>query len=151
MISFLVTNFYSLNIKNMTTNKELMAQARQALSGKWGLAVGASLVYFIIAAGSQSIPFLGLILGGPLAVGMATFALKIARDEEARFENIFAGFSDFVRTMVAYLMMILFIIIGFILLIIPGIIWALGYSQTFFILSEDKNISASDALKKVRQ
>ena len=48
----------------MTANKELMAQARQALSGKWGLAVGASLVYFIIAAGSQSIPFLGLILGG---------------------------------------------------------------------------------------
>ena len=135
-----------------TANKELMAQAREALSDKWGLAVGTIFVYILIMSGLQAIPGLGtigsFIIGGPMAVGLATFALSLARNEESRFEQIFEGFQDFSRHMIAYLMMILFVFIGFILLIIPGIIWGIGYSQTFFILSEDKEISANDALKK---
>jgi uncharacterized membrane protein len=43
--------------------------------------------------------------------------------------------------------MVLAIIIGFILLVVPGIIVAFGLSQTFFILADDKEIGAVDALK----
>jgi uncharacterized membrane protein len=34
------------------------------------------------------------------------------------------------------------------LLVIPGIIAALGYSMTFYILADDESIKAEDALKK---
>jgi len=32
----------------VTSNKDLMTQAREALSGRWCLAAGAFLVYFLI-------------------------------------------------------------------------------------------------------
>ncbi|MEE1365392.1 MAG: DUF975 family protein, partial [Muribaculaceae bacterium] len=38
--------------------------------------------------------------------------------------------------------------IGFYLLVVPGIIAALGLSMTFFIMVDDPNISGLDALKK---
>ena len=44
--------------------------------------------------------------------------------------------------------MILFIILWYLLLIVPGIIAAYSYSMTFYILADDPNISAIDALNK---
>jgi len=45
-------------------------------------------------------------------------------------------------------MMGVLVAVGFILLIIPGIIASLMFSQVFFIMGEDKEIGAYDALVK---
>ena len=47
--------------------------------------------------------------------------------------------------------MAVFILLWMLLLIIPGIIAALAYSQTFYILAEDESIGAMDALKKSKE
>jgi uncharacterized membrane protein len=135
-----------------TENAELMKQAREALSGKWGLAIGTFVVYILIAGITQAVPVAGpiasLIISGPLALGIVYFSMDISRNQEAKLEQIFSGFNDFARALTTYLLMALFIILWMLLLIVPGIIAAISYSMTFFIIAEDKTIGANDAIEK---
>jgi uncharacterized membrane protein len=91
---------------------------------------------------------LTLIIGGPLALGAAIFSLSISRGKEARLEEIFQGFNNFGTALVTYLLLLLYIFLWTLLLIVPGIIAALGYSLTFYILTDDQSIKPQDALKK---
>jgi uncharacterized membrane protein len=135
------------------SNSELRAQALEFLSDKWGIAIGTFLVYMILLGGVQVIvPFVGsgvtIIIGGPMAVGISIFTLAIIRREEVRLEQIFDGFQNFGTALGAYLLMVIFIFLWTLLFIIPGIIMGLAYSQTFYIIADDKSISAMDAIDK---
>ena len=136
-------------------NKELMAEARESLSGNWGLAIATFLVYGIIISIFQVIPTVGsvlaLFIAGPVLVGVSMFSLSLSRGESARLEQIFEGFKNYGTVLGAYLLMVLFIFLWMLLLIIPGIIAAIAYSQTFYILAEDDAISSMDALKKSKE
>ncbi len=133
-----------------TENNVLMRQARRSLDGKWGLAIATFVVYAIIISAANGFPLLGLIISGPMAVGFAIFSLNIGRGEEAKLEQIFDGFKNFGNTVGAYILYVIFVMLWMLLLIVPGIIAAIGYSQTFFILAEDKEIGPMEALKKSR-
>jgi len=141
-----------------TDNVELMKLSRKSLEGKWGLAIGTFLVYELIIAGiqqtSEHYPLSSLIMlfiAGPLAVGISVFSLKISRNEEARFEQIFEGFYNLKNSVIAYLLVVLFVILWTLLLIIPGIIAAISYSMTFYIIAEDENIQPMEAIDKSKK
>ena len=72
-------------------------------------------------------------------------------NKDAKIEQLFEGFRNFGTSILAYVLMVLFIILWTILLIIPGIIAAISYSMTFFIIAEDETIGAYDALKKSKE
>lgn len=137
------------------SNQTLKQRALESLKGKWRLAIGAFVVYLIIALPLQFIPVIGsiagIIIGGPFALGMATFYLRISKNENASISDIFSGFSHFVPALTTYLLMILYIFLWMLCLIIPGIIAAFSYSQVFYILSEEPDLSASEVLKKSKQ
>ncbi|UTW66306.1 DUF975 family protein [bacterium SCSIO 12643] len=142
----------------MTQNAELMRIARRSLDGKWVLAVGTHLIFIIISAALQGLTsyfeaagLLYLITSGPLALGLSIFALNIYKDEDAGVENLFEGFQNFVNSAAAYLLMTLFIILWSLLLIIPGIIASISYSQTMFIMADDPNIGPMDAIDKSKE
>jgi uncharacterized membrane protein len=136
-------------------NTELMAEARETLSGNWGLAIATFLVYGIIISIFQVIPTVGpvlvLFIAGPMLVGISMFSLSLSRGENARLEQIFEGFKNYGTVLGAYLLMVVLILLWMLLLIIPGIIAAIAYSQTFYILAEDDAISSMDALKKSKE
>jgi uncharacterized membrane protein len=138
-----------------TENKVLMAQARETLSGKWGLAIGVFVVYMLIMIGIQIVPFFGaiagLIIGGPMVLGIAIFSLSLSRKQDARLSQLFDGFNSFGLALGAYLLMVIFIILWMLLLIVPGIIAAISYAQTFYIIAEDKNIGAMEAIDKSKK
>lgn len=136
----------------LTTNRDLMAQARQSLKGRWGLAVGGNVIYLILSMMIGAIPKVGwignLIIGGPLFVGWAAFFLSLSRKEEARLSQLFDGFNQFVNSLIAYLLVTLFIFLWTLLLIVPGIVAALSYSQTFFLLVENPTMEGLEALRQ---
>lgn len=138
-----------------TENVVLMQMARESLKGKWGLAIGAFVVYLLIVVVLRIIPIAGpitsLIIAGPFALGLAIFSLSISRNEEAKYEQIFQGFNNFGTALGAYLLMIIFVLLWTLLLIIPGIIASISYSMTFYILADDNSISAMDALDKSKK
>ena len=145
----------SAGYESRTPNRDLMAQARQCLAGKWGLAVGVVLVNGLIGVVAGFVPFIGwmisLAITGPLMLGMATVFLAIARSESTEFSQLFDGFKRFGTAFMAYLLMGVFTLLWFLLLIVPGIIAALSYSMTFFILRDNPDMGAMEAIDLSKQ
>jgi uncharacterized membrane protein len=146
-------------IKTMNTeNISLMRSARESLTGKWGLAILTFFIYTLLTTIPGSVrpqgsfltlsSALTLIITGPLALGAAIFSLSLSRGKEARLEQIFLGFNNFSNAFISYLLILVYVLLWSLLLIIPGIIAALGYSLTFYIMADDPLIKPQDALKK---
>jgi uncharacterized membrane protein len=141
-----------------TENLVLMQMARESLKDKWGLAIGTFVVYMLIIGTIQTttefFPLAGLLLlaiSGPMVLGIAIFSINISRNQDARLEQIFQGFNNFNTSLGAYLLMLLFTLLWTLLLIIPGIIAALSYSMTFYILADDNSIGAMEAIDKSKK
>lgn len=138
-----------------TENVVLMRQAREALTGKWGLAIGTFVVYFILILVVQMIPIAGLIasllIGGPMALGIAIFSLSLSRNKDANLNQIFDGFNKFGVSLGAYWLMVLFTFLWSLLLIIPGIIAAISYSMTYYIIADDNTIGSMEAIDKSKK
>lgn len=136
-------------------NLTLTRSARTSLSGKWGTAIGTFIVYWLIIGAAGSLKefgsIAGLLIGGPFALGIATFSLNLSRERTARLEQIFGGFERYATATGAYLLMLLFIFLWSLLLIVPGIIAALSYAMTFYIIADNRNIRAEEALKKSKR
>jgi uncharacterized membrane protein len=141
-------------------NSKIMKEAYASLKGKWGLAIGGNLLVGLIviavalvgwriAGADWGANLTSLIFSPPLAIGMTIFSLNIYRDNNPEIDNLFIPFkTNWVNSILAYFMMGALVFVGFILLIIPGIIAALMFSQIFFIMGEEKEIGAYEALVK---
>ncbi len=133
----------------------LMAQAKESLKGKWGLTVGTFFVYMLIIMIVGQIPKVGwvisLLVAGPLILGAVIFSLAISRSKEAKFEQLFEGFKRFGTALVSHLLVLVFTLLWALLLIVPGIIAALSYSMTFYILADDPIVGAREAIKRSKK
>lgn len=138
-----------------TENIVLMRNARASLQGRWGLAIGTFLIYMLIVGGIQVVPILGtiatLVISGPFALGIAIFALALSREQDAEVGQIFQGFNNFGTALGAYLLMGIFTFLWSLLLIIPGIIAAISYSMTFYIIADNEDIEVMAAIDKSKQ
>jgi uncharacterized membrane protein len=137
------------------SNSDIMAHARLQLKGKWGSVALFTVIYMLIGIIPGSIPKIGwtinLIIGGPIAFGISYYFLNFARDKKPVLEDLFKGFSAFGKTFIAYLLVLIFTILWTLLLIVPGIIAALSYSMTFYILVDNNEISGQDAIRKSKE
>ena len=87
------------------------------------------------------------VIGSFMAGGMITFMLKVARGEPYDFGDIFRGGSFFVNILVAKLLVGIAVVFGLALLIVPGVILALGLGMTNMLIV-DRNMGAVDAMKE---
>jgi uncharacterized membrane protein len=138
-----------------TENTVLMQQAREALAGKWGLAVGTMFVYTLITMAIQAIPksggILGILVGGPMTLGLVIFSLALVRNQNPKLEQIFDGFARFSTALVAQVLVMVYVLLWALLLIIPGIIAALSYSMTFYILADNESMGAKEAMARSKK
>jgi uncharacterized membrane protein len=132
-------------------NKAIRMEARRLLVGKWGKLALVWLILYAIYIVSSSFSrwsfILTLIITGPFTLGIYNIFLKIWREEDFKIEEMFSGFKDFGRALGTYLLMTLYILLWSILLIVPGIIAAISYSMTFFILAEKPYLKPAEALR----
>lgn len=139
----------------MPTSAEIRARARASLSGNWKSAVLHFLLYVVIVGilgAIGEIPILGwivsLLVSGALAYGLSTYFLELSRGERPSTETLFSGFQRFVDTFLLYLLTAIFTLLWMILLIVPGIIAALRYSQAYYILRDNPGIGALEAINR---
>lgn len=154
-----------MNYISTTSNQALMVRALKSLTGKWGIAIGAWFVFFILTdfqlgwewQGNDdgdykaSLKIIALLIGGPLSLGYTTLILLISRNKKPDFATFFSGFKRFGISLATYLLISIFTILWFLLFIFPGFIALLRYSQTFYILSEDENIGPLEAISKSKE
>ena len=152
-------------------NAELRAGARSQLKGVWGKMAFTFFVYgliylpYYVVSACNSLneqipaipPFTGIyvllsiaafLAGGPFAMGFVGYFLRRLRGQEIRLSNIFDGFKRFLPCFLLYLLSNLFIFLWSLLLIVPGIIKALGYSMMFYIMHDNPEIKPLEAIKK---
>ncbi len=89
-----------------------------------------------------------LVLAPPLAVGYASYVIDIYNGKKGNIGSMFNnGFKSFWRNVGGILWMQLFTVLWTLLFIIPGIVKAIAYSMTPYILADSKNVSPKEALK----
>lgn len=142
-------------MENLKENKVLKEEALDALKGNWSIAVLVATIYSVFIILQNTHPFLGFItfiMYGAVVIGINSFYLALSRKQQVDVKQIFAGFDNrFLTYLWAFIITIVKTILWSLLLIIPGIIAAIRYSQTFFILVEDHSISANDAIEKSKK
>lgn len=137
----------------------LKNNALSQLKGKWWLTIGVLLVSGMIgsvASGAVSAVSRGLsvvvsfLISGILSFGMAVYALNIVRDNNASFTDIFDGFRMNVvfKAIVLGIVTTLATAAGMMLLIVPGIIIAIMFSQAFYIFIDNNELSPIDCIKE---
>jgi uncharacterized membrane protein len=89
-----------------------------------------------------------LAASGPFALGFAGFFLKRIRGEVIGIENIFDGFTRFFPSLLLMFFTCVFSALWGLLLVIPGIVKAFGYSMAFYIMYDNPEIKPLEALKK---
>lgn len=138
-----------------TENATLMRQARESLAGKWGLAVGTMFVYTVIIMAIQSIPksggILGILISGPMSLGLVIFSLALSRNQNPKIEQLFDGFARFGTALFAQVLIMVYVLLWALLLIVPGIIAALSYAMTFYILADNESMGAKEAMKRSKE
>jgi uncharacterized membrane protein len=113
----------------------------------WMLFACFLLVSVIISA--SGITFVGpFLVTGPLYAGIQMMFLGLTRGERPQIERLFAGFQNFVKFLVLYLVVGLFTFLWSLLFFVPGIIKAISYSFAPYILIENPDMDPMDAIKR---
>lgn len=96
-------------------------------------------------------PLMSLVIGGPLAFAMEYIYLGVTKKSRMpKIEDTILGFKgeNFTRSFVGYLRYIVFSFLWSLLLVIPGIVKSIAYSQMFYLMVEDEDLDPADAQRQ---
>ncbi len=79
-----------------------------------------------------------LVIGALMNAGFTFVAVKIAKNKKVSFDDFFRGFKYFIPVIFSTILMSVFVFIGMILLLIPGIYLGIAYMFTIPLIVEKK-------------
>lgn len=88
-----------------------------------------------------------ILVGGPVGYGVSFAHLKAARGEKVEVKDIFAAFGNYWNAVLAGLLVAVIVGIGFVLLIIPGIIFGCKLAFTPYLVV-DRKMEVIEAVKE---
>lgn len=134
---------------------ELKAEAKDALSnGNWFMLF---IIIFLLEAALSllSSMLIGIVFAGILSTSIFFVTKQVLISKKVEFETFYKPYTkmkDFgsflLKSFGASFLIFIIVFAGTILFIIPGIYFALCYSQTLFILADEPNLSISEAMEK---
>lgn len=137
--------------QNLLFNSAVREEARRKLSGNWTEPVLAFLIYMLLGSIISVIPFLNIILMPPFVLGIYILFLNFFESDKAVIDDIFKGFNNIGKAIGLVIVMGLFVFLWSLLLIIPGIIAAIRYSQALYILAENPDIPIMEAISRSKE
>ena len=111
-----------------------------------GAFILASLPIIILASLFAAVIY--FVLGSFIGVGYAKFNLNLVDKKNAAFETLFEYFSHWKTTTIARLLRALYVFLWSLLFIIPGIVAGFSYAMTDYILAEDPELTADEAISQ---
>lgn len=145
---------FTYNDNGANVNLELAGQQIFSTDTGWNAQImgfiigGAALI--IIAALVMAIAY--FILGSIVGVGYSKFNLDLVdRQKEPGIATLFDYFKYWKITAVANLLQGLYVFLWSLLFIIPGIIAGYSYAMTNYILSENPELTAREAIEQSKQ
>lgn len=156
------------------TISQIKKKSLATLKGKWGIGVALTFIVFLVTSFVPMIAEI-FLSGGfsewvnqteapliadmvnlfisflfiPLTVASYWFFLGIARWNEPTISDVFAVYKEWelsLKVIGTSILVGIFTILWSLLLIIPGIIKGLSYSQVFFLMKDNPQLSALEAI-----
>jgi len=116
----------------------VLGEGWEAYKANFGMIFVGFLIYLVIAAILGNIPLVPIFVLPHIMVGYYIMCLKAVRGQETpELGDLFKGFSLYVPILLANILIGLGVFLGVLLLIVPGIILAMMWALTFFMLSDD--------------
>lgn len=106
---------------------------------------------FRISFSNGILGFAAFIIGGVLDLGYAQFLLKQHDGQGPQLDDLFSQFDRFGTGFAQQFLRTLYTVLWSLLLIVPGIIAALSYAMTPYILAEHPDLTASEAIARSKQ
>jgi uncharacterized membrane protein len=156
---------------------EIKRNAKQSLKGNWGLVVLLTFVLFLINAvlptiieiamsggfsgwinhepkGASIVNTLITIILVPLTFSVYWFYLSLIRKGNPPISQVFTIYKDGKQLLKIYgvtILQAIFVLLWSLLLIIPGIIKSLSYSQTYFLLRDHPEYTVIQAISESKK
>lgn len=135
----------------MISNSQIKQNAKTQLKGNLGLLIGIIIVYGTIYSAASGTGIGGILVGGPLLLGLYGHLLNVKRNGKGEFGDLFNGFKNFGKAMLTELLVELYTALWSMLFLIPGIIKSYSYALSVFILHDNPNIGANEAITLSRK
>ncbi|OCA90588.1 hypothetical protein A8F94_01515 [Bacillus sp. FJAT-27225] len=159
--------------------KEIKKDALASLSGRWGIAIVLSIVTFafftfipmiieILGSGgfeawyyaevppveASTLSWIATIAISPILYSYYWLFLDLQRGKSVSVGKLFGNVSKagiYFKTIGLYLLTLIYTILWSLLLLVPGIIKALAYSQAYFILKDNPDMVVNDVITESRK
>ena len=144
LVAFVAAIFGAL----MTSSGSIDLNVEQELTDLFG-EMPRIVVLYLTAIGSAAGVFslVAFILGGVVQLGYASYLLKQQDREISSVKELFTKFDYFGQGFLQMFLRNLFTFLWALLFVIPGIIKSLSYAMTPFIMAENPELTAKEAIK----
>ncbi|WEG10827.1 DUF975 family protein [Pullulanibacillus sp. KACC 23026] len=152
-------------------------QARRSLSNNWGYAVLVTIIvgvvnmipnliesmlsgHFIDISAADHAPWFAQLISYllsifliPLSIGYNWYNLALLRGKREKWTSVFEPFdvSIYLKMLGGSLLIAIYSFLWSLLLIVPGIIKSMAYSQTFYILKDHPELTVNQAITRSRK
>ncbi|MDR1616914.1 MAG: DUF975 family protein [Syntrophomonadaceae bacterium] len=134
----------------------LKMAAKEQIRGNIGILL---VCYLIVLVFSLGICLLMPIAGGLIVIiiypsfymGITMIFLNLTEGVKPKVEDLFKGFNFFGKALWLSILINVFVFLWLLLLIVPGIIKMLSYSMSYYILAENPEMSALEALNRSKE
>lgn len=158
---------------------DFRARAREALVGRWGVAIAVALVAMLLGGGggmnsstasqvagntgldrqayaliltvSAVAVLLAFFIGGVMQIGWAGFNLKLLNRQEVRFGTLFEHFYRIGAGICMVLLQEIFVFLWSLLFVIPGIVAAYRYAMMPYLMAEYPELGALEAMRESKR
>lgn len=149
----------------MLSRAELKQQAKEQLKGNVGS-------YFLVFLAYLGVSFAVGLVGGllslifpllgtvamyvalpPLMIGFYMVFLNGTYGDQPKVSTLFEGYKKeyLGKSIILFLLVAIFTCLWSLLLVIPGIIMAFAYSMSWFVLAENPNMTAREAIRESKE
>jgi hypothetical protein len=140
---------------------EVIRSSWELYKKHWGLLLGSFAVMVAVnllfeagvsMSGDASVPAFVLNVAGALAsillqLGLMRMTLSLVRGTPARIEDLFGEYRLLLRYLGAYIVYVLVVFVGFLLLVVPGIIFSIKYGLFGYAML-DRNMGIRESLSE---
>lgn len=145
---------------------ELKEKAKKSLQGKYGQAIIMNIIFGLLTSvfgavtlSKEStnvvlqlvVSLAAVVVTALLTLGSTSFYMKVARNEEVTYKELFSKTSLWLIYIGVTLVSTIFIGLWTLLLIIPGIIASYSYSMINYIMVDNPNIGVLECIKRSKE
>ncbi len=134
-------------MKTTFSTKEALVFGWEKTKGNIWFLVGLLLFISILSSGAKEFPGLLFLVGIFAGVSILTVLFKIYDSGEASIHDIFSKYRIVLQYLVASVLYTAMVLAGLVLLVIPGVYWAVKY-QFYKLFIVDKEMGPIEALRE---